>query len=179
MVSPAHHKPHGGCSHLLTTRSNFANKISRSLFSLHFLSAVFVKSIQSGFVDLNLYFRDDNQINCILSSIYFGLLWLQCNQDIKQAIMNIAVRFKSKQEFVNSFHAEYCKFNLEKFNRLSHLRALNYISYIIKRQIILFVTTNGQSFKFRYHTGYRNKAKEPLCIMCDLKANHTVFMFDV
>ena len=76
----------------------------------------FNNEIKKGFVDMSIYFKNsviDDSYNCVLISIYFGLLFDKCNKDMKQTLMYISCKFKSLANFENVFKHEN---NLDTFN---------------------------------------------------------------
>ena len=63
-----------------------------------------------------IYFKNsiiEESYNCILISIYFGLIYDKFNKDIKQTLIYISSKFNCLESFENLFKKEH---NLYNFN---------------------------------------------------------------
>ena len=140
------------------------------------LGLFFNTIIKQGYVDMKMFFSDIfEESNCLLVSIYFGIIFQNNNFDFSQTIGYIYRNFKNTISFESEFKKHYnvCNMDYLKTKQLSF--TLNYLSNKIKRDILLFSISKHDLPIMYYSTGnYKNKW--PIKIL--IESNHTMFIFD-
>ena len=137
----------------------------------------FNNELKQGFVDMSLYFKNsviDESYNCILISIFFGLLFDKFNKNMKHTLLFICNKFKSVLHFENVFKKEY---NLEHFdfhNCNTNSSNYDYISNTIKRNLLIFVKKSNNKCKLVYST--KNKDLDFIKLVID--NNHCKFVYN-
>ena len=124
-----------------------------------------------------IYFKNSviNKLyNCVLISIYFGLLFDKFNKDMKQTLIYISSKFKSLLNFENLFKKGYKldDFNFHNYNTNS--ANYDYITNKIKRNILIFVKKCNNTCKLVYLT--KNKEFDFIKLVID--NNHCKFVFN-
>ena len=136
-------KPSGknnDCSKIFTI-SKFSDSISKIVKKIK-NNYFFINEIKKGFVDMSLYFEEqffEDSFNCILISIYFGLIYDKFNNDMKKTLIYIDSKFRSLEHFQKIFIKEYNLFEIGFFSGKTNIKLYDYISKIIKKNILIFV----------------------------------------
>ena len=115
----------------------------------------FNNELKKGFVDMSIYFKNsviNESYNCVLISIYFGLLFDKFNKDMKQTLMFISSKFKSILHFENLFKNQYKLDNFNFHNYNTNTANYDYIANKIKRNILIFVKKCNNTCKLVYST---------------------------
>jgi hypothetical protein len=86
-----------------------------------------------------MFFSDIfEESNCLLVSIYFGIIFQNNNFDFSQTIGYIYRNFKNTISFESEFKKHYNVCNMEYLKTKQLSFTLNYLSNKIKRDILLF-----------------------------------------
>ena len=171
-------KPSGknnDCSKIFTI-SKFSDSISKIVKKIK-NNYFFINEIKKGFVDMSLYFEEqffEDSFNCILISIYFGLIYDKFNNDMKKTLIYIDSKFRSLEHFQKIFIKEYNLFEIGFFSGKTNIKLYDYISKIIKKNILIFVKKKNNSCKLIYSTNHKNIN----CLKILIEEDHCKFVFN-
>lgn len=157
-------------SKMIKKYSIISHKMMNNLF--------FNETIKDGYVDMKLFFDDifeDENINCFLVSVYFGILFHEQFCSFQNTIKWIKNNFISTKDFQERLKKSYKLFDLIYLKNKKVKFILDHVSKQIKKNILLFKKkSDGYLQMFYSMKTYNNK----LPIKLFLEDNHCVFILE-
>lgn len=137
----------------------------------------FNNEIKQGCIDMSLYFQNstiENNYNCIINSLFFGLLFIKFNKNIKQTLYYINLNCSCLEDFENLCKKQYNLYDFNFNNKNTNINNYEYLSAKIKKNILIFVPNYNNTYKLVYGT----KHKDFNSIKLLLDNNHCKFIFN-
>jgi hypothetical protein len=161
--------------HRSSCRSSFSRQSYLHSSNLK-LGLFFTNLIRQGYVDMKLFFSEIfEESNCLLVSMYFGIIFQKNDFNFNQTIVFIYKNFENTISFESDLKKHYKIFNMDYLKTKQLSFTLNYLSNKIKKDILLFSICKNYLPSMHYSTE-NYKHKYPIKII--FESNHAMFIFD-
>ena len=179
VAAPIENRPEGFAPVLFRKRSQFSVSQARILRKMcKACPPLFAKSVESGQIDINHLFlsRDQNEGQCILNSVYFGIIFYKFNQNILSTTSYILNKYSNLEQFTKGFLQKYPHFDIQEYRKKNIVQSVQYIAKVVKHRILVFGSEQIDKQYLLFKTSQKIQNRTPLTLL--FLENHAFFIYD-